>query len=62
LFEVPPIFLVDQDQIEIITGGEFLVDVSESRCEIEAAEEEPDGDCLASDGGAVHYLELGDGL
>lgn len=62
LFEIPPILLVDEYQVEVIPRAELLVDVSERWGEFEPAQEETDGDGLPPDGGAVHDLELGDGL
>jgi hypothetical protein len=41
-FEVPPVFGIDQDEIEVISDGKLLVDVSERRCQVEAAEEQSD--------------------
>jgi hypothetical protein len=47
LLEVPSVLLVDEDQIEVVSGGELLVDVSEGRGEFEPAEEESDRDRFA---------------
>ena len=40
LLEVPPVLLVDEDEVEVISGAELLVHVAERRCEVKAAEEE----------------------
>ena len=39
--------LVDEDQAQIVPSGVLLVDFAEGGCEVEASEEQPDGDCLA---------------
>jgi len=62
LLEIPPILLIDQYQIQVIPRRELLVHVSEGWSELEATEEQSDGDSLASDWCAIHDLELGDGL
>lgn len=45
--EVPPVLLVDQDQVEVVPRRELLVDVAEGRSELEAAEEQSNRDRLA---------------
>ena len=47
LLEVPPVLLVDEDEVEIISRAKLLVHVAECRREVEAAEEEPYWDRLA---------------
>ena len=47
LLEVPPVLLVDEDEVEVISRAELLVHVAERRRQVEAPEEEPDGDRLA---------------
>jgi len=42
LFEVSPIFLVDEDEVQVVAHGEFLVDVSHRRRQVVAIEEQPD--------------------
>lgn len=37
LLEVPSIFLVDEDEVEIVPCAELLVDVSERRRELKAS-------------------------
>ena len=49
LLEVPPVLLVDEDEVEIISCAELLVHVAEGRREVEAAEEEPYWDRFAWD-------------
>lgn len=56
LLEVAAGVLVDEDEGEVVAGGVFLVDFAESRGEVEAAEEEADGDGFAAGGRAVHDL------
>lgn len=48
LFEVAPSVLVDQDQAQVVARRELLVHVAERRGQVEAAEEEADGDGLAA--------------
>ena len=48
LLEVPPVFFVDEDEVEVVARAEFLVDVAEGRSEVEAAEEETYGDRFAA--------------
>lgn len=62
LLEVPPVFLVDQNQIKIVARAKLLVDVAEGRCQFKASEEESDGDRFTANGSTVHDLEFGDGL
>lgn len=62
LLKVASVFLVDEDEVEVVARAELFVDVAEGGRELKAAEEEADGDGLAADGGAVHDFELGDGL
>ena len=47
LLEVPPVLLVDEDEVEVISRAELLVHVAERRRQVEAPEEESDGDRLA---------------
>ena len=47
MLEVPPVFLVDEDEVEVISRAELLVHVAERRRQVEAPEEESDGDRLA---------------
>ena len=47
LLEVPPVLLVDEDEVEVISRAKLLVHVAERRRQVEAPEEEPDGDRLA---------------
>ena len=47
LLEVPPVLLVDENEVEVISRAELLVHVPERRREVEAAQEEPYGDRLA---------------
>ena len=53
LLEVPPVLLVDEDEVEVISRAELLVHVAERRREVEATEEEPYWDRLAWRGGRV---------
>ena len=41
LLKVPPVLLVYENQVEVVPHGEFLVDVSECRRQLEASEEQP---------------------
>ena len=45
--EVPPVFGIDQDEVEVIPDGKLLVDVPERRCQVESSQKEPDRDRLA---------------
>ena len=47
LLEVPPVLLVDEDEVEVISRAELLVDVPERRREVEATQEQPYRDRLA---------------
>lgn len=47
LFEVAASVLVNEDETEVVAGGVFLVDFAEGGGQVEAAEEEADGDCFA---------------
>ena len=47
LLEVPPVLLVDEDEVEVISRAELLVHVAERRREVEATEEEAYWDRLA---------------
>ena len=47
LLEVPPVLLVDENEVEVVSRAELLVDVSERRREVEAAQEQPYWDRLA---------------
>jgi hypothetical protein len=40
---------IDKDQTQVVSRRVLLVDFAESGCEVEAAEEQPDGDCLSWD-------------
>lgn len=40
LFEVPPVFFVDEDEVEVVPDAKLFVDVAVSRRELETAEEE----------------------
>ena len=46
LFEVPPVLLVDEDEVEVVPYAELLVHLAESRRELEAAQEQPYRDGL----------------
>lgn len=41
-FKIPPVFGIDQDEVEVIPDGKLLVDVPERRCQVEAAKEQSD--------------------
>jgi len=62
LFEVSPSVIINQDETEVVASGEFLVDVFESRSEVESAEKETDWDGFASNRSPVHDFEFGDGF
>ena len=38
---------IDEDEVEIVSCAELLIHIAERRGEVEPAEEEADGDCLA---------------
>ena len=40
LLEVPPVLLVDEDEVQVISCAELLVHIAEGRRKVEAAEEE----------------------
>ena len=44
LFVVSPVLLVDENKIEVVPSVELLVHISECRCKVEAAKEQPDRD------------------
>ncbi len=50
LLKVASVFLVDEDEVEVVARAELFVDVAEGGRELKAAEEEADGDGLAADG------------
>src|SRR5271170_5945237 len=62
LFEISPSIIINQHQTEVVSSGEFLVDVFESRGEVESAEKETNGNGFASNRSPVHDFEFGDGL
>jgi hypothetical protein len=41
LLKIPSILLVDEHKIQVITGAEPLVDITECRCKVETTEEQP---------------------
>jgi hypothetical protein len=45
--EVPAVFLVNEDQVEVVSRREFLVDIAEGGSKLESAEEESNRDCFA---------------
>lgn len=47
VLEVSSVLLVNEDQVEVVAGGELFVDVAEGWSELEATEEESDGDRFA---------------
>ena len=47
LFEVPPVLLVDEDEVEVVPYAELLVHLAESRRELEPAKEESNRDDFA---------------
>ena len=40
LLEIPSIFFVDKDEIEVVTCAEFLVHISESRSQVKPSEKQ----------------------
>ena len=46
LFEVPPLLLVHQNEVDVVTDGELLVDVSHGRCQLVTAQEQANGNGL----------------
>jgi hypothetical protein len=62
LLEISPVFLINEDKVEVVARRELLVDVAEGWGEVKAAEEEADRYRFAAHGCAVHDFELGDGL
>src|SRR5271170_1225501 len=62
LLEVSSSVIVNQHQTEIVSSGEFLVDVFESGSEVESAEKETDWNGFASNRCPVHDFEFRDGL
>lgn len=50
LFEVAPLLLVYQHQVEVIAHRELLIYVSHGGCELIPCQEEPDGDGLTCKG------------
>lgn len=47
LLVVSPVFLVYENEVEVIPSVELLVHISECRCEVKAAEEQSDRDGLS---------------
>lgn len=47
LLEVPPVLLVNEDEVEVISRAELLVHIAERRREVEPAEEQAYWDRLA---------------
>lgn len=62
LFEIPPVLLVDQNQVQVISRAKLLVDVSKCRCQFESAQKQPDGDRLTPDRRTIHDFKLCDGF
>lgn len=62
LLEIPPILLINQHQVQIISRAEPLVHIPERRRQVEAAQEQPDRYRLSSYRRTVHDLELRDRL
>ena len=59
LLEVPPLFFVNEYQVEIVPHTELLVDVLHRGREVVAGEEESDGNGLPSHWSSVHNLIFG---
>ena len=57
LLEVATGVFVNEDERKVVASRVLLVHLAEGWGEVEAAEEETDGDCLAAGGRAVHNLE-----
>lgn len=49
LLVVSPVFFVDENEVEVVPSVELLVHVSECRCKVETAQEQPDGYGLSYD-------------
>ena len=47
LLKIPPVLLVDKDEIEVIPSAKFFVHLPECGCELKATEEKPNRDGLA---------------
>ena len=63
LLKVPAGVLVDQHEGEVVAGAELFVHLAEGGGQVEAAEEEPNGNRFAAGWGSVHDLVLlADGL
>jgi len=62
LLEVSSSVIINQHQTEVVSSGEFLVDVFESGSEVESAEKETDWNGFASNRCPVHDFEFRDGL
>merc|ERR1711937_457041 len=62
LLEVKAVLLVDEHQVEVVFDRELVVHCLVGGGEVEAIEEETDGDGLPTHGRAIHDLELGDRL
>lgn len=62
LFEIPPVLLIDQNQVQVISRAKLLVDVSKCRCQFESAQKQPDGDRLTPDRRTIHDFKLCDGF
>ena len=43
LLKVPSVLFVDENKVEVVSDAELFVDISESRCQVEATKEEPYG-------------------
>jgi hypothetical protein len=42
LLEIPPVFLVNEDQVQIIPDAKLLIHITERWRQVEATEEQPD--------------------
>ena len=58
LLEIPPLFLVNQYEVQEVSALEAVVDVFERRCQISASQVEPDRNALAFDRCSIHDFEL----
>lgn len=60
MLEIPPVLLVNEDQVQVIPRAELLVDIAERRRQVKAAEEQSYWDRLATDRSTIHNLKLCD--
>ncbi len=58
MFEVSPLLLIHQHEVEVVANTELVVNVPHRGCEVIAYQEQTDGDGLPPHWGTIHDLIL----